>query len=407
LEGIDLLQTKDTTIKTSTVLYDAAGVQLHVPQEVFKATPRIIIRPYSVSRTQGIKSKRIAEIEYKGWPTVAQIPTAIRPTAKFALADKRTREILRPLTRRFPGLTKLVFVSTGKTSLGAPVSTFLVDDFEKMVRAVGKELKLCDDRRKARARNELAKFSTAIAPSVPELGRNGVSQLLEPYGSDLPLSDTDTDRLLDLISGQNFGKVAVTANFIRTKDKINVAYLEDVIAGYKDLMKATNDNEKAWQDFFGTHGWILGNVFPYEVILNAKEAYVGGKTIANAEGRVVDFLFQTGFRDNFALLEIKTHLTPLMRSRAYREPKAFGPHEKCGGALGQCLDQKHTFMTEFGGKLPTLDPKVVLLIGQKFKLTEAQTEAFELLRRNQKNIDIVTFDELLQKIEALRSILQM
>lgn len=402
-----MLQTKDTKFKTSTVLMDGAGAQIHVPQEVFKASPRIIIRPYSVSRNQGVTPRRIAEIEYLGWKTVASIPAIIRPSAKFALSEKRSREIIRYLMRRFPKMTRLVFVTSGKTSLGEPTSTFLAAEFEAMARAVGKEMTLSDDRRKARTRNELAKVSSAIKPTTLELGRNGLNHLLEPFGLNIVLSESDTDRVLDLIGGQSFGKVAVTENFIRTKEKINIAYLEDVIDEFETLLKVTTDNEKAWQDFFGRHGWILGNVFPYQVILHQKEAYVGGKTIENAEGRVVDFLFGNGFKDNFALLEIKTHLTPLMRSKAYREPAAFGVHEKCGGALSQCLDQKQTFMTEFAARMPALDPKVVLVIGQKSKLTAVQAEAFELLRRNQKNIDIVTFDELLQKIKALRSILQM
>ncbi len=401
-----MLKTKDSSTKTTIVLCDGAGAELHVAQEVFKASPRIVIHPYTFSRARGaVQPRKIAEIEYKGWPTIAKIPTAIRPNARFAVGDKRSMEFLRALVRRFPSLTKVVFTLTGTTKVATPTTTFKWSDFERLVRAVGRELTLYDIRRKATVRNRLAELSTDFRPAKTELPKGGLSHLLEPYGGEVRLSEEDTDRLLDLVGAQTFGKVSVTNNFLRTKDKINVAYLEDVIDGYERLMKAMTDNEKAWQAFFDLHGWILGNVFPYQVILTQKEAYVGGKTIANKEGRVVDFLFQNGFCDNYALLEIKTHLTKLMKPKAYREPEAFAQHEDCAGSLSQCLDQKQTFMNDIGNGL-SLDPKVVLLIGRKSELNDKQARAFELLRRNQKNVDIVTFDELLAKLKGLRAILQ-
>lgn len=198
----------------------------------------------------------------------------------------------------------------------------------------------------------------------------------------------------------------VTANFIQTRTKVNVAYLETVISDFEKLLAAKNDNEKEWQAFFEEHGWILANVFPYQVILNRKEAYVGGKTIEDSEGRVVDFLFQNGFRDNYALLEIKTHNKQLLKANPYRGSEAFAQHEDCSGAISQCLDQKNTFLTEIGQKVRSLDPKVVLIIRQKSTLDKRQAVAFELLRDNQKNVDIVTFDELLEKIKGLRSVLR-
>ena len=150
----------------------------------------------------------------------------------------------------------------------------------------------------------------------------------------------------------------------------------------------------------------MANVFPYQVILQKREAYVGGKTFENDQGRIVDFLFQNGFRDNYALLEIKTHNKQLIKVSAYRKPAAFALHEDCSGAIAQCLDQKSTFTSEFGQKYRILDPKVVLIIGRKGQLSHDQRTAFELTRNNQKNVDIVTFDELLEKLIGLKNILQ-
>lgn len=401
-----MLTVKDSIARTATVYCDDRGGELHTAQIIYKSSPRIVIFPFSYSVARGVQRRKIAEVEYKGWTSIAEIPTAIRPNARFALGDKRAKQVLRVLTDRLPALNKIIFTKAGTTKIAAPVATFASSDFDKLVRAVNKEIKLYDTRRKAVVKNALAGLSTTFTSVTTELAKGGLSHMLEPYGGDINLSDADMDRLLDLVGGQAFGKVTVTSNFIRTKDKINIAYLEAVINGFETLLKATTDNEKDWQAFFDKHGWILGSVFPYQVILHRKEAYVGGKTIENDQGRIVDFLFHNGFRDNYALLEIKTHLTELLKARAYREPDAFAQHENCSGAISQCLDQKQTFLTEMGQTYQTLDPKVVVIIGMKSRLSENQVRAFELLRGNQKNVDIVTFDEVLEKIKGLRSILQ-
>src|SRR5690606_27989057 len=98
--------------------------------------------------------------------------------------------------------------------------------------------------------------------------------------------------------------------------------------------------------------------------------------------------------------------TPLMRAAAYRKPAAFALHDSCSGAVSQCLDQKNVFLAEFGKSFGLLDPKVVLIIGQRSLLSERQRAAFELFRNNLKNIDVVTFDEVLEKLLGLRSILR-
>src|SRR5690606_4781637 len=97
----------------------------------------------------------------------------------------------------------------------------------------------------------------------------------------------------------------------------------------------------------------------FEVILRKKEAYLGGKTFENQDGRVVDFLFENGFKDNFALLEVKTHKKELLKKRPYRNPDVFVMSEDLSGGLNQCLDQKDTFLREHGQKYQSLDPKTI------------------------------------------------
>lgn len=398
--------TKETATKTEYHFCDANGVAVHKSQVIYKQEPKIIIYPFSYSDARGVIKKKIAEIEFRGWPALTDLPKLLRPSTRISLSHKRVAPVMRALYARYPKLTKLIFSKTGKTKISAQTATFAWSDFEEICRAVGKEIGLFETRRRVAITNGLASLSSNFTETNAVLSKGGFSHLIEPYGDNITLSQADTDAVLKLVDHVPLGNVTVTENFIQTKNKVNVAYLETVIAEYERLLTVKGDNEKEWQSFFDTHGWILASVFPYQVILYKKEAYVGGKTVENSEGRVVDFLFQNGFRDNYALLEIKTHNKGLMKSTAYRAPDAFAQHEDCSGAVSQCLDQKNTFLTEMGLKNKSLDPKVVLIIGQKSGLSDNQSSAFELMRNNLKNVDIVTFDEVLEKIRGLRSILQ-
>ena len=323
------------------------------------------------------------------------------------LAIRESAPLMRLLYSRYPRLEKLIIIrQSGRTRFSDKTVTFALQDLENIRKAISKELTTFEVRRRIATQNALAGISNVFDQRINNLARGSLSHFLSHYGGEYNLSLADVDALLRLIVHAPLGNVTVTQNFIATKNRVNVTYLDGVIENYETLLKANRDNEKDWQEFFFEHGWILASVFPYQVILNQREAYVGGKTIENKEGRVVDFLYQNGFRDNYALLEVKTHKKKLLRARAYREPDAFSQHEDCSGAIAQCLDQKNTFLTEMGHKYTTLDPRVVLIIGMKSELNDNQARGLELLRNNQKNIDIVTFDEVLEKIRGLRSILR-
>ena len=198
-------------------------------------------------------------------------------------------------------------------------------------------------------------------------------------------------------------KISVTANFIKTKDKINIAYLEDILDEFDKYLSSKTDNEKAWQAFFEKHAWIFSHLFPYEVIFSEREAYVGGKTVQNKDGKIVDFLYQNGFQDNFALIEIKTHKKDILKGKAYRGTDVFAMSDDLSGGINQCLDQKDNFIKDFGKDLKPIDPKCILVIGKKEDLSKDQLKCFELLRHNQKAVDIVTFDELRSKKRIMES----
>src|SRR5690606_36823473 len=107
----------------------------------------------------------------------------------------------------------------------------------------------------------------------------------------------------------------------------------------------------------------------------------------------------------FALIEIKTHKKELLKKVPYRKPSTFCMSDDLSGGIAQCLDQKDTYIKDFGNKYPTFDPKCILIVGRKDNLSSNQKNCFELLRANQSTVDIVTFDELFKKLQGLLKVI--
>lgn len=397
---------RETNTRLEYNFFDENLQPIHLSKVEYKNEPKIIIYPFSYTEARGLTKKRVSEIEFRGWNRGERLPKLLKPGVNISLSHKKIAPLMRALYSKYPSFNKLVVDKRdGRTRFSEKTITFSLVDLERICKALAKEIATFDIRKKASVAKSLAEISTNFSPQTHSLPKGGLKRFLSLYEGDFELSAADTDEVLRVIDKMPLGNVAVTENFIETKNKINKVYLELIIEKFETLLDVKSDNEKDWQDFFEKYGWILASVFPYQVLLRAREAYLGGKTIENKEGRVVDFLYQNDFKDNYALLEIKTHTKRLLKEKPYRGEDAFSMHDDCSGAIAQCLDQKSTFLTDMGGRYPSLDPKVVLVIGQKRLLTDNQKKSFELVRNNQKNVDIVTFDELLEKIYGLKSIL--
>lgn len=395
--------TKDTDEITEFSYFNEHSKPIHIATRIYKKKPLIEIYPYSYTTTNGLALKRINTITLNGWHNIQELPPKLKTGNTVKLTVKNYKILMNFINAQFKEVEKIKITKDGLTRFSKKTITFLWKDLDEIIQSISKEVKTYEIRRKTAITNSLSKITKQITPRKTALSKDSISHFFSYYDS-VNMSDEDYKAITNLFSISK-SHISVTKNFLESQDKINVAYLEEVIQGYEALLKAQNENEKAWQLFFDKHGWILANLFPFQVILYKKEAYVGGKTISNSEGRVVDFLFQNGFKDNYALLEIKTHHTLLFKSTAYREPAAYSMHESFSGAISQCLDQKSTFLTEFGSSYKSFDPKSVLIIGTKSKLSETQKNCFELVRSNNKHVEIVTFDELLEKIKGLKDII--
>ncbi|MEL3898577.1 Shedu anti-phage system protein SduA domain-containing protein [Pseudomonas aeruginosa] len=109
-----------------------------------------------------------------------------------------------------------------------------------------------------------------------------------------------------------------------------------------------------------------------------------------------------------AIVEIKTPGSPLLRGKAYRNREVFAPDEDLSGAVSQVLYQQskihenwlfHRARPELQDSRPDAI-KCVVITGMLPK-DEMQRRSFEVFRNACKNVEVITFDELLGKLRLL------
>lgn len=173
-----------------------------------------------------------------------------------------------------------------------------------------------------------------------------------------------------------------------------------------------NANEAYWQRTLEANGWAIAQVYAVPVMLIHGQVYVGGKHITNRSGNTADFLYENRITGNVVLVEIKTPVTPLLGS-PYRNNVVNVSGDLSGGLM-QILNAQRSLTENFTALMSDdstlrrpLSPRGLLIVGSAGQLrNHEQTASFEMFRNNQREIDIVTFDELRQKIELMIDLLQ-
>jgi hypothetical protein len=394
----------DDLNKTIFYYVDQNGREVFKTKEIYKKEAKIIVYPYSVNRATGqVNPKKIKAIEFIGWNSINNIPNDFKQNKGYGFSSQRLKYFMSFIYPKAKDLERIVVKLNGKNRFGDKSYYFNWSDLEGVLKNISKEQGSFDKYRKLAINNSLVKLSSKFSKIGNHLSSGELENFVNKFDSFEKISKNDIDAISKVFKGIPPSKILTTSHFIQTKEQIDKIYFEDIIAKFELLLKVQADNESDWQKFFEKNSWVLNHLFPYQIILYESQALVGGKTIKNEGGRIVDFLFNNGFNDNYALLEIKTHNKEIIKKTIYRAPDVYAITDELSGGINQCLDQKDIFLRDNGQKHQALDPKCILIIGQKSKLTKSQSKCFELFRANQKNIDIVTFDELLEKFSLKRS----
>lgn len=199
---------------------------------------------------------------------------------------------------------------------------------------------------------------------------------------------------------------------VKLHGDIELVTLETLVTRYEKML-GEKLVEGRWQDFFNENPFILNMAFGYPVIKVQDQASVGGRKLSGDGGKITDFLVKNSLTNNTAIFEIKTPHTPILNKKPFRDG-VYTPSADLSGSINQALDQKYQWQKQIApikenSRIYDIESYAVhccLVIG-KTPDGDDQKKSFELFRRNSKDVEIVTFDELLEKIKQLCTFLRV
>lgn len=170
----------------------------------------------------------------------------------------------------------------------------------------------------------------------------------------------------------------------------------------------TKLTESHWQAFFEQNKFVLSMAFARPVELIRTQFHAKGSTLSGAGAQIGDFLFKE-YGQALAIVEIKTPETELLRHSAYRGEDVFGPHSELSGAVTQVLFQQNELRQRWfthKNDNPVLsvsgaDVIRCVVVAGRMPSDSKKLRSFEVFRNACKDVEIITFDELLAKLELL------
>jgi hypothetical protein len=202
-----------------------------------------------------------------------------------------------------------------------------------------------------------------------------------------------------------------------TSEEINVLLgRRQGLDEFEKHMLAEDWSESDWQQFFERNQWVFGYGLDYRVMRHFdREMVVGGVGTDNQNKPIVDFLGT--FTDYTVLVEIKRPNTRIFKVGKGGRAGTWEFSPEFTSAVSQILEQKAEWLSfaqsgdhwnkEGTRKLEarTRNAKTILIIGSRGEFdtsgnprsAQIMRDTFELFRRENRTIDILTFDELLER----------
>lgn len=248
--------------------------------------------------------------------------------------------------------------------------------------------------------------------------------------------DEDTKRKLRTLLVRKGGSELIAellkTDLIGSEDIVNLGYRKQQLAVFEGLLTNPTDliayqtahdlrsdqPEATWQHFFMRNEWIFGYGLDYRFQGILQGQFHTSDTDADGSQAVItDFLL--GDKRFTTFVEIKTPRTPLFSGRQNRS-RTWRLSGALFDSVSQILEQKASGLLKFeraslyddsGNRITQRphDPKVILIIGHWDQLTTCSNErerttkqrTLELFRRDSRNIEMVTYDELFERAKFI------
>lgn len=193
------------------------------------------------------------------------------------------------------------------------------------------------------------------------------------------------------------------------RNAVGVANLRAALDEWSQL-DATDESD--WQDFFKRNEWILAQAFAQPVLMIRSGATVRPATLENSERRIVDYVYANALSRNLALVEIKTPAAQLLASTPYRGG-IYRPAKELIGSVAQICAYRHdvkqyasTLLRGQARAALRADPQCVVIVGSLGQLdSQEKLDSFEQYRRELRNVQVLTFDEVRLRAEGMLELL--
>lgn len=351
---------------------------------------------------------------------------------------------------RVTSLTRLVFrpllIDNARDPAASVKGTFIFqkkaknDEWEDILSPPLSHLKIGDDVRLPLSSEELFKLHSELSSLYQLVAVEGIpkgrAEYVKADAVFRQLADMSNEELRSVIGGRKKLGAAALARLIRwaaSADNFSLLFdrlaelgEDDLlklnaalgIAGIKRALKQWTENrqkkdEDFWHDLLAKQSFALEQIFHVPIVIIKSKAYMGGKSVLNTGGKIVDFLVKNRVTSSVALVEIKTPATPLL-GEEYRTG-VYNVSKDLSGAVQQVLCYREALSREQSDLLnpevvdaDVFDPLCVVLIGSaKRELDDKdKKQAFELFRRQLSDVTVVTYDEMYGRMQRLVNVLQ-
>jgi hypothetical protein len=227
----------------------------------------------------------------------------------------------------------------------------------------------------------------------------------------IKISNTDKQAAMNLVVEDNsVVEQTDTVTLTKLKNDIELVSLERLISVYEELL-TTKTKEDTWQKLFNENPFILSLTFGYPAIKISDQACVGGKKLSGDGDKITDYLIRNGVTNNLALIEIKKPSSTLLNKKPYRGA-VYSASTELTGSVTQVLDQCYQLQQNIATiknnnrmyDIESYAVHCILVIGT-MPIDDDEQKSLEIYRRNSKNVQIITFDELLLKVKQLHDFL--
>ena len=287
-------------------------------------------------------------------------------------------------------------------------------DFQAMLTAIRKTMRNSTSRGRSFNVQMLEDFLSDRLRESPTLGplSSRRSTYLEPLPVE-PGSISVHDRIQVLSTvAESASSIAASQpeHFDEISRAFDLARLDALITEY-ELMMNRRSQETEWQRFFERYTFLLSLALGYPIVFVQKQPSLGGSKLDGSGDKYGDFLYKNSKTNNSVIVELKTPRTKLLNTTAVRDG-VYGPSSALTGGLAQVLNQRGNFQKSVSlfkenSRIHDIESYAVrgcLIIGT-LPADEDMKSSFELYRGNSKDVEIVTFDELLERVRQVKEFL--